>query len=430
MRLTLIVMLLLIVNACSPSQTEVEVVEGLNWVVTYGSAGYDSGEALALDGAGGVVVVGTVEGAVAGADSGADDAFVARIGADGDERWALQFGSDDFDGAFGVARDLVGGFYVVGETTGELAGEGSGLGGSDAFIARYTASGTRSWILQFGTTADDQAMAVAVAPNGDVYVAGRTSGTFDGQTAVGGETDLFVTRFTADGAREWVLQLGTDGFDTGPLLAIDAEGDVVVGGWYQPPVGGAVQGPRSGYLAKVAPTGELVWEITFDSGSDDYAYAMTTDGTDIIVVGDTAGTFAAGGPGGDPGTTDVFVARFDADGNDPRFLQLGTTGSDSARGVAVAADGAVILTARTTGGFDGQAVLGGSDVVLMAIDPLTGERRWLETFASEGDDVPAGLVLGADGAVYVVGSTSGSLEGAEYVGELDLFVLKFVPFAP
>ena len=90
------------------------------------------------------------------------------------EEWVRQFGSTGDDGASGVAADALGNLYVVGEIQGALPGQ-TQLGGRDAFVRKYDASGNELWTRQFGSSDSNRANDVAVDTAGGVYVVGDTS---------------------------------------------------------------------------------------------------------------------------------------------------------------------------------------------------------------------------------------------------------------
>jgi hypothetical protein len=99
---------------------------------------------------------------------------VREYDAAGSEVWTRQFGTVGNDQAAGVALDGAGGVYVVG--TFAVAG------GTDAFVRKHDAAGGEVWTRQFGTPSADAALAVAADGAGGAYVTGETAGTFPGQT--------------------------------------------------------------------------------------------------------------------------------------------------------------------------------------------------------------------------------------------------------
>ena len=69
------------------------------------------------------------------------------------------------------------------------------------------------WLIQFGTISFDNATSVA-AHGGEVYVAGATSGVFDGTNA--GSQDIYIRSYDSHGNLRWTRQFGTPGMDRRP----------------------------------------------------------------------------------------------------------------------------------------------------------------------------------------------------------------------
>jgi PKD repeat protein len=103
----------------------------------------------------------------------------------------------------------------------------SALGSTDAFVAKYAAtSGTHMWSRRLGGIANDYGYGITVNPaTNDVYVTGAFEDTanFGGTnlTPIGG-SDAYVAKYTSAGALTWVHQLGGTGADVG--RAIDFNG--------------------------------------------------------------------------------------------------------------------------------------------------------------------------------------------------------------
>src|SRR5690606_8144712 len=118
----------------------------------------------------------------------------------------IQFGSTEADYAYDVAVQSDGSIYVVGETSGDMEGKNSGS--TDAFLAKFSASGEHSWTRQIGTDASDSARSVAVADDGSIYIAGRTLGDFE----TGSSVECFLARYFDNNVRDWLKQYdGTGG---------------------------------------------------------------------------------------------------------------------------------------------------------------------------------------------------------------------------
>ena len=84
----------------------------------------------------------------------------------------------------------------MGNTTGALPGYVN-EGDYDVFVRKYDVKGDAAWTMQFGSSAHDELLGIAVDASG-VYAAGVTEGALPGQRSHGSD-DAFVVKL-ADGA--------------------------------------------------------------------------------------------------------------------------------------------------------------------------------------------------------------------------------------
>jgi hypothetical protein len=158
------------------------------------------------------------------------DAFIAKYDSNGNELWFDSVDSGGSDTARRLALDAAGNVYVVGQTNGTLPGQTS-KGGVDAFIAKYSTTGNRVWLKQVGTAALDEAQSVAVDNAGNVYVTGETEGSLFGNNL--GGSDAFVVKYTAAGREVVSTQIGTASNDETYGITVDADQNVYVVGQTQ-----------------------------------------------------------------------------------------------------------------------------------------------------------------------------------------------------
>jgi hypothetical protein len=169
----------------------------LVWTRQFGVSALDRVEGIAVK-RDGVYVGGFTTGTFPGQTSaGGQDIFLRKYDTSGNEIWTRQFGTPGNDGASfrGLAADGRG-VYITGNVAGTLPGQTS-AGGRDAFVRQYSHRGDELLTLQFGTSGDDRAIAIAVGDDEDLYVGGRTSGAFPGFTYAGG-TDAFVVKILTE----------------------------------------------------------------------------------------------------------------------------------------------------------------------------------------------------------------------------------------
>lgn len=148
------------------------------------------------------------------------------------------------------------------------------------------------------------------------------------------------------------------------------------------------------------------------------AIAASADG-DLYVAGST---FGSTWDGSHMGNGDAVVLRLSPDGALRWARRLGTGAMEEARGVALGPGGAVYVTGTTAGDLAG-STRGGSDLFVAAYDP-DGTRRWLAQDGTAGDEIAHALAVDAAGVAYVVGETTGSLDGTP-AGPYDYFVMRF-----
>jgi hypothetical protein len=175
-------------------------------------------------------------------NGGNDDAFVAKIEADGSGLIYCGYigGSGDEHG-HGIAVDESGCAYVTGYTnsdqtafpvTGDLDSTYNG-GTYDAFVAKITTDGTGlNFCGYIGGAGEDSGYGIAVDASGCAYVAGRTQSdqtTFPAKVGpdltFNGTQDTFVAKVDAAGiALDYCGYIGGSNNDYGNGIAVDASG--------------------------------------------------------------------------------------------------------------------------------------------------------------------------------------------------------------
>src|SRR6266404_2840819 len=161
---------------------------GYLWARNFWNASADRGQAIAVDGNGDVFVAGTynglmnLSGTMLGSP-GPSDGYVAKLsGVNGSGVWSRAFGAMLGDAAYGVAVDGSGNVLVTGTFDGSVNfGTAPYVSaGNDAFVAKYSGSGTPLWSKDIGgTPKNKRGNSVAVDTLGNVLVTGFTDGTAD-----------------------------------------------------------------------------------------------------------------------------------------------------------------------------------------------------------------------------------------------------------
>jgi hypothetical protein len=345
------------------------------------------------------------------------DAFLRRIDPSGREVWTRQFGSNERDQPKGVALDDVGNVYVAGQTFGTLPGQTS-AGGLDAFIRKYTPAGDEVWTRQFGGGGGESAASVRIDHAGNAYVVGGTRAALPGQTNIG-DYDAFITKVDPAGNTVWVRQFGTTAEDYALAVVLDAAGDPVIAGETGGLLAGAAAaGGLDGFVRQYDPAGKVMWTRQFGSPLDEFAVGATVGPTgDVWAVGTTFGALPGQTSKGD---SDAYIVAFRALGGDLWSRQFGTSGADDAEAIVYDAGGHPFVAGRTGGSLPDATSSGGSDAYLAAAGPF-GDLLWFRQFGGPADDYAMALAVGR-GGFYLAGGTTGTLPGQTNIGQRDAFV--------
>jgi hypothetical protein len=318
----------------------------------------------------------------------------------------------------------------------------------DAFVAKFSASGAHLWDRIIGTEALDKGQAVAIAPNGDVVVAGMTSSYLDLGDGVlqpiKGAGDAFVATYRgSDGAFVRGRTFGSTGNDVARGVAVDSAGDVFVAGNFAgtadfgggPTTAAGGSTDLDAFVAKYSPTGAFAWAKTIGGAGFDSANAVAVDAAGNVRV---AGKIGYPGTSGSTmltstGGNDAFVAELTSAGAVQWAKNYGGTADDEA--MAIASDGAG--NAAVVGTFQGtNASFGGSpltaaglkDAFVMRVSPA-GVFQWAIAKGGAGDDAATGIALDGSGNAFVTGSFAGTVNfggGAlTATAATDAFVAKY-----
>ena len=183
---------------------------------------------------------------------GAGDALLVALDDAGNTLWTRQFGTSGDDLARAVAVGPAGEVYVAGEVGAAIDGLPFAGGISDVFLRKYKAAdGTLEWTRLLGSAASDSVSAIAVATDGSIYLSGTTYGSLDGQSNFGGD-DVFVAKYFPSGTRDWVLQTGTVANDAGLAIATQG-GSLLLAGYSEGNFGSqSNKGMSDAFVANIA----------------------------------------------------------------------------------------------------------------------------------------------------------------------------------
>ncbi|MGE5397269.1 MAG: SBBP repeat-containing protein, partial [Chitinophagales bacterium] len=435
-----------------------------------GGSDSEKGNAIAVDSTGRAYVTGTTESTegqgfplIGGPDSsfnsGYEDAFVARIAADGTYlEYCGYIGGSSYDYGRDIAVDSNGRAYVTGYTSSSEATfpvkVGPDLtyngGDTDSFVARVAADGSSlEYCGYIGGSDREFGSGIAVDDSGRAFIIGSTcSSSYQGfPVKVGpyltfhGDYDCFVARVASDGnSLDYCGYIGGQGVDEGCDIAIDSSGRAYVVGssclpdnnpWPSnfPVIGGldsSNNGDYDAFVARVAADGASLEYCGYIGGSSyDYGISIAIDSSGrAYTSGYTASSERQGFPikeGPDRtfnGEDDAFVARVAADGNSLEYCgYIGGSASDEGKGIAVDSNGRAYVTGYAwSSKMDGSPAKAGPNlnfngscdafVARIAADGTSLE--YCGYVGGSGEDHGTGVAVDSNGKVYVIGDASSS----------------------
>ena len=321
--------------------------------------------------------------------------------------------------ALGVIVILVLLFKLIGCSSIITRGEETSTTTSTAMSTTGTLALTWSGTKQLGSPTGGNLLSDA---DGNIYVVGTIFSGLDGNTWQGGG-DVFLMKFDPAGNKKWTKQTGTSGDDSDSGAARDSDGNIYIAGLTDGSFAGySNAGGIDIFLLKYDSDGNKQWVKQFGTDSDEDATSVAVDSSGNVYL---SGNTTAGFDGNAHiGSQDFFLMKFNSAGNKQWTKQFGTSKWDQCNGVITDPDGNIYLTGGVLlGGLYGNTNIGLSDAFLMKCDP-DGDILWTKQFGSAATDV--GLCLAVcNGYIYATGNTTGGMDGNSNSGSNDFYLAKY-----
>jgi hypothetical protein len=175
---------------------------------------------------------------------GNKSAFFAKYSPQGQFINATMIGGSGFEIGKAIAVDLQDNIYITGDFRGVVDFDPSGSthfvtssGIRDIFVAKYTTQGELVWANKIGGTGDDQATAITLDNNNEVFVAGYFNGSMTLSNlktfTSAGNTDIILARYNSDGLLKYAVCYGGGNGDEAIGLIANNAGDIYNIGWIQ-----------------------------------------------------------------------------------------------------------------------------------------------------------------------------------------------------
>lgn len=237
----------------------------------------DHARRIALDDLGNIYVTGTLNSMTANPQ--VEDIGTIKYNSEGDTLWVRRFdGANDRDTPKDLWVDKAGNVYITGQ---------SDSSGSNIITIKYNTDGVELWSRRYGDRPTDEAKAIAVDDEGNVYVTGRSG------------RDYLTLKYDASGVLQWVRLFDFDSADD-RAFAITTDGvHVYVSG----------QSGASYGTVKYAPNGDVAWADTISAAEGNRrpgVSAMAVDNFNNVYVTGHRATAAS--------ESDYLTVKYSSDG--------------------------------------------------------------------------------------------------------------------
>jgi hypothetical protein len=338
-----------------------------------------------------------------------------------------------------------GSVYVLGTSKGTIAGQ-TLQGTSDAVLMKYDSAGNLAYTRTLGAAGAAQGLSLAVSADGSqVAVAGSVQGSLDASDGKvdAKTTDTVVSVFDSSGQELWSQRSGAAGANDAPAsVAFGANGQVFVGGQTQGAIYGAggSQGSSDQFIQTFSATKtplydgsggfsytpKVVDSIQFGTSTVDRNAGMAVSGNNLYVAGVENGH--------------AVVRLYDVSSGKPVLSttrDLGDLQGGDVAGIAVQADGSVVVAGSThNGALDSgtvtQAYAGPYKAAFLASLSGNLQSASSDTLAYEGgtsSDQTATAVTTLGGKAYLAGTvaTGAKTVGKDVVKTSDGFIAEIDP---
>ena len=336
--------------------------QDFDWAKSLGGVDSDTAIALVVDNVSSVYTVGNFMGtsdfnqdslvSFELTSNGMQDIFIQKTDAFGDFVWAKKIGGTGIDKINSI-KILNNKIYIFGSFQNSVVFGGTtkiSNGLSDCFIAELDTSANVVWVKTFGSVQNDFIKSADVTGQG-LFCVGEYSGTIE---QISGDGSMFVQKRTLTGEVNWTESVGVSHKIYGNSISVDSLGFVYVTGVFN---GEKLDFNPSDlkdslltsektntsvstddiFILKLDPMGGFKWVKKIASTSYDASMSIALKSNFFVLTGYYQGTvdFGNGKKVTSIGKEDIFVGKYDLDGNCLWIKSVGGPKTDIGRSIFI-----------------------------------------------------------------------------------------------
>jgi hypothetical protein len=370
------------------------------WALSAGDKGDDHATSCAVDHEGNIYVVGWFESQVLKLGGIAlhkkneigSDMYVAKFNSKGECIWANSAGGEGSNGDYSTISLDKQNNVIISGMAGILMDFGNGTKLTNkkngGYVAKYNNDGKLVW-AKGSSVAEFQG--VGIDKEGNVFAGGFFEDKAiidDIQLTSNGETDACLVKYSPDGKALWAINFGGAGGEIASCET-DTLGNIFLGGLF---FGKTIptpfdtlknNGEINHFIAKFDQQGKLLWAKCAGGNNGEEPGTATREfyidvNGNALCVGSNWSEFKFAGKTLKPvnKSEDIFILKYDKNGNEIWGVDYGGTGRNAGRGITTDKNGNIFLT----GSFDEKALqiedhtltnIGDSDIFVVKFSEKT-----------------------------------------------------------
>lgn len=299
-----------------------------------------------------------------------------------------------------------------------------------------------------GPTNEDEIDALASDQDANVYISGKYEDSlfinnYNDTLISNGMADIMLMKYDSTGNLLWFKNFGGPGEDNAFDAVCDANGDLIVSGYFQQTVqfGSETLVSNGGFdvfIVKFNPNGDVIWALQFGGTGDEGGNEVSIGPNNkIIASADSDGDFVLDGTSyTNTGNRDAYLITIESNGDVDWVRAVEGSGGVRSKSVAVDYWGNIFYGGDFFGVNEvidenniGHTLnfVANQDAYLTRWN-AQGELQWVKSWGGAGFEYCKGLACDSDGNVFASGPFENSVnfEGTTLVsdGGIDFFLWK------
>ncbi|WP_158546165.1 T9SS type A sorting domain-containing protein [Adhaeribacter pallidiroseus] len=353
-----------------------------------------------------------------------EDYWIVQLDASGKKQWDKTIGGTGTDVLKVVQQTPDGGYILGGTSDSDKSGHKSqdSRGSADYWIVKLRADGSKEWDKTFGGYDADTLTVLQPTKDGG-YILGGSSYSFRGGDKTEDNkgswgTDYWIIKIKANGSKEWDKTFGGDDADKLAALLPTKDGGYILGGTsYSYQSGDRTQesqGSSDYWLVKIDAVGKKLWDKSFGGDYNDKLSSVVPTPDGGFLLGGSSSSDSSGDKTQDSKdySQDYWLVKLNADGSKAWDKVFGGYYTDKLVSLAVTAEGKYLVAGHSDSNADGDKseetdIL--DDYWVLLLD-AQGNKIWDRTIGTSWTDILTTMTLTQDGGFVLGGSSFADAE--------------------